>query len=198
MNPYNILIAGVGGQGNLLLGRVIAEAAADKGFRPVVGETFGASRRGGTVFTHLRFSDMDLGPLVPKGTLNLLVGLEPMEALRAAIKFAGEDTVIVVSQEPIQSPSNLSGESEYPAFEDIIRSLNELSKEVHIFDTDTILKKIGTHRVLNTFFLGVIAELGITPLDKQTIEVALTRTIGPSAKNEEAFQAGINAISSTS
>ena len=88
-DDYNILIAGVGGQGNLVCGRVLCEAALQNGLRPVAGETFGASRRGGTVLTHLRISTQDRGPLIPKGRADLLLGMEPLETLRAASEYAG-------------------------------------------------------------------------------------------------------------
>ena len=80
-DPFNILVAGVGGQGNLVCGRVLAEASVRSGLRPVVGDTFGASRRGGSVLTHLRIGKTDWAPLIPKGEVDIILGLEPLEAL---------------------------------------------------------------------------------------------------------------------
>jgi len=122
-DPFNILVAGVGGQGNLVCGRVLAEAAVQSGLRPVVGDTFGASRRGGSVLTHLRIGKTDWGPLIPKGKADILLGLEPLEALRAAAEFAGERTVALVSKTKIPTVATNNEPTDYPAIERIIEQL---------------------------------------------------------------------------
>jgi len=194
LSEYNILIAGVGGQGNLLLGRVLADAAADDGYRPVIGETFGASRRGGTVYTHLRIAKSDLGPLIPRGRLDLLVGLEPLEALRASVKFAGLNTTAIVAIEPVQSTISQSGEVDYPDVKTIIDHLRKLCGRVEPINTKEILQTIGTYRVLNTLILGIISEMEITPLRRETIQSSLDKTIGFRGLNKEAFLAGVEVV----
>ena len=193
---YNILIAGVGGQGNLLLGRILAEAALKEGLYPVIGETFGASRRGGTVYTHIRISSADIGPLIPKGHLDLLVGLEPLETLRAAIRYADRKTQTIVSLEPVHTLDSLADEKMYPDISKILESLNRICKSVRSFDTKAILEQIGSSKVLNTFFLGVITELHLTPISAKAIVTKLDDLIGFKGRNKEAYTAGMDASSS--
>ncbi len=118
-DPFNILVAGVGGQGNLVCGRVLAEASVRSGLRPVVGDTFGASRRGGSVLTHLRIGKTDWAPLMPKGEVDILLGLEPLEALRAALEYAGNRTVAIISQTKIPTVDVNNEKIEYPSLEKI-------------------------------------------------------------------------------
>src|SRR5665811_1291684 len=80
----DIIIAGVGGQGNVLASQIYAAAAVEAGLKVAVGETYGAAQRGGSVVSHLRISeDCKYGPLIPRGRAEAIVGLEPLEALRA-------------------------------------------------------------------------------------------------------------------
>jgi len=189
-NPYNILVAGVGGQGNLVCGKALAEAAIHNDLRPVLGDTFGASRRGGSVLTHLRIADSDLGPLIPEGHASLILGMEPIESLRVAIKYASKKTIIVTSTMPVQSPSTLSGEYKYPERAEIISALDGLSSGVYSIDPEPILDRIGTYRVLNVFMLGLLAGLQLVPLSKKDIEIGVTKVVRMDTNNRDAFNSG--------
>ena len=67
-DPYNVIITGVGGQGNVMASKVVGNMLSQKGFRITIGETFGASQRGGSVMSHLRISrGRSWSPLISKG-----------------------------------------------------------------------------------------------------------------------------------
>ncbi len=189
-SPFNVIIAGVGGQGNLVCGRSLAMAAISQGLNPVLGDTFGASRRGGGVVTHLRIAKKNLGPLIPKGHLDLILGMEPMEALRAAINFGGENTVAVFSNLPILSPATLSGNEVYPEITKITEALKTLCSKVHEFDARSIIQETGTHRVLNVYMLGVLVGLDILPLEGDAIKTSIDTLVGMDSMNLSAFQSG--------
>ncbi|MGY5860624.1 MAG: indolepyruvate oxidoreductase subunit beta [Candidatus Thorarchaeota archaeon] len=189
-DPFNILVAGVGGQGNLVCGRVLAEAAVQSGLRPVVGDTFGASRRGGSVLTHLRIGKTDWGPLIPKGEVDILLGLEPLEALRAAAKFAGERTVAIVSQTKIPTVASNNTPIEYPAVEQIIGSLNDLCKHVIVLDAEETLTQLGSMKMLNSYILGAMGSAPQTPLSLEAIRESLESLFGSKSVNMAAFDEG--------
>ncbi|GAG76749.1 unnamed protein product, partial [marine sediment metagenome] len=84
MKPMNIYLTGVGGQGIGLLSDVLALACVRAGYRVRGCDTHGLAQRGGTVVSHLRIGDSLFGPRVPPGQADLVVGLERLEALRAA------------------------------------------------------------------------------------------------------------------
>jgi len=192
-DPFNILVAGVGGQGNLVCGRVLAEAAVLSGLRPVVGDTFGASRRGGSVLTHIRIGKTDWAPLIPKGEVDILLGLEPLEALRAAAIFAGARTIALVSQSKIPTVASTGKVTTYPSFERIFESLNKLCKQVIILDAKETLTKISSMKMLNSFILGAMGTLDESPLSLKVIRESLQSIFGLESINMAAFDEGIKA-----
>jgi len=193
-DPFNILVAGVGGQGNLVCGRVLAEASVQSGLRPVVGDTFGASRRGGSVLTHLRIGKTDWAPLIPKGEVDILLGLEPLEALRAALEFAGDRTIAIVSQTKIPTVDVNNAKNEYPSIEKIMDSLNKLCKEVIVLDAEETLTKIGSMKMLNSYILGAMGALTQSPLPLKVIRESLQSIFGASSANIVAFDEGEKSV----
>jgi len=82
-DPFNLIITGVGGQGNVLASQILGRVLLKNGYSVTVGETYGLSQRGGAVLSHIRVSrTMTLGPLIPMGMAHAVVALEPAEALR--------------------------------------------------------------------------------------------------------------------
>lgn len=193
---FNILVAGVGGQGNLVCGRSLAHAALLEGRHPVLGDTFGAPRRGGSVVSHLRIADYDLGPLVPRGHVDLIIGMEPIEALRIAIHYAAKKTVAVVSSIPVHSPMTLSGEHVYPEIGVIDEMLQTICGQVFMLSPKPLVENTQSHRALNVYLLGAASELGILPLDRGDIEKGIDATVGMDDVNHRAFTDGMNDVSS--
>ncbi len=193
-DPFNILVAGVGGQGNLVCGRVLAEASVRSGLRPVVGDTFGASRRGGSVLTHLRIGKTDWAPLIPKGEVDILLGLEPLEALRAAVEFAGDRTVAIISQTKIPTVDVNTEKNEYPSLQKIIDSLNKLCKQVIVLDAEETLTRIGSMKMLNSYILGAMGVLTQSPLSLKIFQESLQSIFGPSSANIVAFNEGAKLV----
>jgi indolepyruvate ferredoxin oxidoreductase beta subunit len=192
-DPYSILIAGVGGQGNLVCGRIIAEATVLQGLRPVVGDTFGASRRGGSVTTHIRIGKQDWGPLIPKGEVDVLLGFEPVEALRAATRYAGERTIAIVSMMPIPPSDVTSGNLIYPKIEDIQKVLESVCQQVYMLDTEPVLERLGATHVLNSYMIGALSALEKVPLNPKNLQQAISRMLG-SERDSDAFEVGAKAL----
>ncbi len=193
---FNILIPGVGGQGNLVCGRSLAHAALLEGRRPVLGDTFGASRRGGSVISHLRIADYDLGPLVPRGHVDLIIGMEPVEALRTAVHYGAKKAAAVVSSIPLHSPLTLSGEHVYPSIHDVGEMLRSICGEVYMLNPKPLVESTDSHRALNVYLLGAASELGILPLERGDIEKGIDVTVGMDDVNYRAFRDGMRAVSS--
>jgi indolepyruvate ferredoxin oxidoreductase beta subunit len=192
-DPYSILVAGVGGQGNLVCGRIIAEATVIQGLRPVVGDTFGASRRGGSVVTHIRIGKQDWGPLIPKGEVDVLLGFEPVEALRAATRYAGERTIAIVSRMPVPPSNVTSGNLSYPKIEDVKKELESICQRVHMLDTEPVLERLGSRRVLNSYMIGALSAVEKIPLDSKKLQQAIS-TILDSERDLAAFSEGAKTL----
>ncbi len=189
---FDILIAGVGGQGNLVCGQVISDAAIRQGYSPVIGQIFGASRRGGTVFTHVRLADGDVGPLIPKGGPNLILGLEALETLRASVEYGGEETLVVLSETLLDTLASLAGAANYPSLPDIVQLMKGICKDVVSFNTEKSLEEIGSFRTLNSYMIGVMIGLEITPLEKDLVETSIDSLLGSRYPNLKAFQRGVS------
>jgi indolepyruvate ferredoxin oxidoreductase beta subunit len=192
-DPYSILIAGIGGQGNLVCGRIIAEAAVIQGLRPVVGDTFGASRRGGSVVTHIRIGKQDWAPLIPKGEADVLLGFEPVEALRAATKYAENKTIAIVSITPVPPSNVTSGNLIYPNIEDIQEELESICQQVYMLDTEPVLKNLGSTYVLNSYMIGAFSALIGGPISPKNLRVAISNIL-ESKSDLDAFDQGALAL----
>lgn len=114
-DPYNIVITGVGGQGNVMASRVLANMLVRRGFTVTIGETFGMSQRGGSVMSHIRVSSTAVwSPQIPKGRADLIVAIEPIEAIRVLIDYGNPAVKVLVNMRPIYPVGVITGEAEYP------------------------------------------------------------------------------------
>ena len=78
VDPFNLIITGVGGQGNVMASRVLGNMLSLNGFHVTIGETFGASQRGGSVMSHVRVSAAaSLSPQIARGKGHMVIALEP-------------------------------------------------------------------------------------------------------------------------
>ncbi len=191
VKEFNLLISAVGGQGGLTLSRVIASAAVKIGLKVRVGETLGMSQRGGAVISFVRMGEDVYSPLIPEGETDVLIGMEPIEALRAA-KYVGPKTVAIVNTRPIKPvPVNL-GLEEYPPIEKIIELLGKLSGKVINFDAYEIAKHAGSTRVVNSVMLGAIVALKVLPIPREIVLETLLENVpkGTEKINETAFKLG--------
>ena len=114
-DPFNLIITGVGGQGNVMASRVLGNILSKKGYTITIGETFGASQRGGSVMSHLRISsDTCFSPQIPKNQAHMIIALEPTEALRVLAGYGNAEVKVLCNKRPIHSVGVISGEQNYP------------------------------------------------------------------------------------
>ncbi|MBP3342916.1 MAG: indolepyruvate oxidoreductase subunit beta [Bacteroidales bacterium] len=182
----DIILAGVGGQGILSIATVIGEAALKENLNIKQAEVHGMSQRGGDVQSNLRISsDPIASDLIPKGCADLIISLEPMEALRY-LPYLAKDGWIVTNTEPFVNIPN------YPAIEDINAELAKIANVIKV-DVDAIAKEAGNPRGANIVLLGACSHLlGIEPEKfEQGIERIFARK-GESIvdSNLKAFRAG--------
>ena len=169
-DPYNLIITGVGGQGNVLASRIVGNALSDKGFHITIGETFGASQRGGSVMSHLRISTKSvLSPQIPKGKAHMVVALEPTEALRVLHQYGNRNTKMIMNTRPIYSVGVICGEYQYPAMEDVKRWGDQLTSASWLIDATDEAVKMGNAILGNVILIGALAAVGDFPLDKDVV-----------------------------
>jgi indolepyruvate ferredoxin oxidoreductase beta subunit len=152
----DIILAGVGGQGILSIATVIGDAALNEGLYLKQAEVHGMSQRGGDVQSNLRLSSEPIySDLIPKGGADIIISLEPMEALRY-LPYLKEDGWIVTSSKPFVNIPN------YPDIEDVLAHIKAIKNHV-LLDVETMAKESGAPaQAANMVLLGAaIPMLGI-------------------------------------
>ena len=194
--PFNLVVCGVGGQGNILISRLIGRILTAQGYTVSIGETFGAAQRGGSVFSSLRISKKRLlGPLIPKGQANIILSLEPMEALRQ-MKFLGNPEVRVLSNTKIVQPADvLAGKVTYPDFADLKSAITALSRQAWFVPATDIALDLGSAIVSNIVMLGALIGSKTMPISLEQAEAEVRATLPDSQieLNAEALNRGYQA-----
>jgi indolepyruvate ferredoxin oxidoreductase, beta subunit len=183
---YDVILAGVGGQGVLSIATVIGFATVDSGLYLKQAEVHGMSQRGGAVESHLRISDQPIfSDLVATGGADLLLSMEPMEALRY-LPYLSTRGVILAERTPFVNIPN------YPDLERIIATLEQYPR-VTLVDGEGIAKQIRAARASNMVLLG--AASSFMPLPAPDLETAIRKVFGRKgenvvAQNLDAFRRG--------
>jgi indolepyruvate ferredoxin oxidoreductase beta subunit len=171
---YNLIITGVGGQGNVLSSQLVGQAFVNKGYFATIGETYGASQRGGSVMSHIRISNVkQLSPLIPKGKADIVVALEPVEALRILTQYGNRETVVFVNTRPIYPVDVTSGNEKYPELDQMKRSLEGLSRKVYYLAATEKAMEMGSPILGNMIMLGGLLEINLLPLSLQEFRQTL-------------------------
>lgn len=190
MTTCNMVFAGVGGQGILLAAEIVGTAAANAGYNVRVSEIHGMAQRGGAVVSHVRIGKKILAPTVLEGSADIIVGFEPMEALRN-IKFASQETTILVNIHPFK----VSG-TEYPDVGDILKSASNFTQSIVPVDAKALAEKAGSEVTLNVVMVGALAATGKLPIKAQVLKEALCELMPAKYldTNMRAFELGCQAI----
>jgi indolepyruvate ferredoxin oxidoreductase beta subunit len=164
-DPLNVIMAGVGGQGNVMASRVLANMLSVKGYRVTIGETFGMSQRGGSVMSHLRVSETSAwSPQIPKGRADVLIALEPIEAVRVMRVYGNTGVKVLVNTRAIHPVGVIAGDFEYPSLESIEKGLKELTPHVWVMDATEEAMKLGNPILSNIIMIGAVSGLNLLPI----------------------------------
>lgn len=146
----DIILSGVGGQGILSIAAVIGKAAIKNDLHMKQAEVHGMSQRGGDVQSNLRISDKPIASdLIPKGAADLIISLEPMEALRY-LPYLKKEGWIVSNTQPFENINN------YPDINAIYEEIKKIPNHV-LLDVEAIAKELGSIRTANIVMLGAAA-----------------------------------------
>jgi indolepyruvate ferredoxin oxidoreductase, beta subunit len=196
-DPYNLIITGVGGQGNVMASRVLGQMLSRQGFTVTIGETFGVSQRGGSVMSHLRISTVTLSPLIPRGKAHMIVALEPTEAIRVLSSYGNPEIEVICNTRPIHSVGVIAGEQVYPSRSEIEQGINQLCRRAWFIDaTDEALARMENPVFGNIMLLGALAGTGELPLLRADFEAVIAETMPPEKVivNLAAYDRGIEML----
>ena len=182
----DIILAGVGGQGILSIASILGDAALMENLYIKQAETHGMSQRGGAVVSHLRISDKVIySDLIPQGMADLILAVEPMEALRY-LPFLKADGYVVTNTAPFQNIAN------YPNQLEIIAEVQKQPRYIAV-DADGIAIDVGNKKASNMVMLGAAAPF--IQIASEKIEEGIKHVFGKKGAetvkvNLDAFRAG--------
>lgn len=185
---YDIALRGVGGQGGISISVIVAKAAMAEGLRVKQSEVHGMSQRGGEVSAFLRISDEEpASPMIPKGSADLVLSFEPLEALRALPWLDAGSGRVVTASAPVKNIPD------YPDPEAVLAELRALPR-CDIVDADALAREAGNARTANAALVGAAARY--LPLRPESLEAALREQFAAKgeavvAANLEAFRLGM-------
>lgn len=180
----DIILCGVGGMGALSSAAIISKAALEMGMYMKQAETHGMSQRGGDVQSHLRLSDQPIASdLIPEGECDIILSVEPMEALRYLPFLNRETGWVITNKNPFVNIPN------YPEHEAVLAEVRKVKNHI-LFDADKIAKEVNNPKGTNMVVLGAASKyLGI---DIEKLEAAVRSNFA--RKGDAVIDANIAAL----
>jgi indolepyruvate ferredoxin oxidoreductase beta subunit len=196
VKDFNIVLAGVGGQGTLLAAEALGIAAVKDDLNVRVSEIHGMAQRGGAVVTTVRIGPSVLAPTVIEGQADVLVGFEPIETLRS-LKYVSERTLVVMSLERIPPVELAVRNAMYPSIEGIVEKVRLFTDSVVLVDAARLARDAGSSLTRNVVLLGAVAGTGKLPVKRESLLEAV-RELVPAKHldvNLRAFDLGWESVS---
>jgi indolepyruvate ferredoxin oxidoreductase beta subunit len=191
---YNIILSGIGGQGIVSTGQILAGAAIANDMKVLALEEHGLARRGGSVNMFIRIGDGIFTPLFLEGTGNIIVAFEPYEALRF-IKYMNKNGSLILNTYgnlPVSALGSKKGQLPYPEVDEIVNILKNQFNQIIAFSGTELAKKIGNPIVMSMVMLGALAGSKILPIPKKYYRSELKNQLNPTIVNVnlKAFEIG--------
>jgi indolepyruvate ferredoxin oxidoreductase beta subunit len=191
--PFNTIIAGVGGQGNVLLSEFIGMALVNEGYTVSVVDTYGVTQRGGSVTSHIKVSKGEpYCSITLEGKADLILGMEPIEALRALGEFGNPHVISIVNARPLYPSGGMS----YPNLDEVKQAITKLSLQAKFVKATEEALKMGSPIYTNIVLLGSLVGAQVLPISKETVMAILTERFPGKAleSNMKAFNKGMELI----
>ena len=162
---YDIILSGVGGQGVLSVGAIIAHSAMKAGFRVKQSEVHGMAQRGGAVLANLRISESDIASdLIAEGTASMVLSMEPLESLRY-LGYLAPEGILVTSKNPIENIPN------YPVIDEVYSQIEKLPA-YRMVDSNALAREAGSMLATNMVMVG--AASSSLPIGVEVLEAAIS------------------------
>ncbi len=188
----SILLVGVGGQGTILASKLLTLGLMEEGYDVKMSEIHGMSQRGGSVSSQVRYGEKVWSPVIEKGSADIIVSFEKMEALRW-LEYLKADGKIVVNDHEMMPMPVIMGKAEYST--EIIDEIKKVCRDVTVVNATAEAMKLGNGKVMNIILLGTIIKA--MKLDNINWERIIKENVKPAfvEDNLKAIQAGMNLLS---
>ncbi|MEM2910163.1 MAG: indolepyruvate oxidoreductase subunit beta [Nitrososphaerota archaeon] len=191
---WNVIIAGVGGQGVVTIARILAESALASGYRVKTTDIVGGAQRGGAVLSHVRFGDNVYSSIVPNGFADIVVGIEPLEALRSSIQYLREDGMVIFNEKPVYPLTVQLKQQRYPQLADIRSALLTITKNVFMLNASELASLAGSRLAAGSVLLGFMKAVSDIPIPKHHFHAAMEGMFTEKVAkiNIQAFEVGFS------
>jgi indolepyruvate ferredoxin oxidoreductase beta subunit len=195
MNEFNIVLAGVGGQGTLLAGEIIGSAALRDGLNVRVSEIHGMAQRGGAVVSNVRMGERVLASTVLEGQADVLLGFEPLETIRN-LKYASERTLVVMSEERVPPAELALRDIKYPSMKEVMDKIKTFTQNVILVEATRLAEEAGSSLAQNSVLIGALAGTGRLPVKTETLIHVLKELVPRKHMdtNAKAFRLGYDSV----
>lgn len=187
----NILLVGVGGQGTILASKLLTLGLMEEGYDVKMSEIHGMSQRGGSVSSQVRYGEKVWSPVIEKGSADMIVSFEKMEALRW-LEYLKKDGKVVVNNHEMMPMPVIMGKADYSP--DIIKEMQDNCKDVTVVNATDEAVKLGNGKVMNIILLGtIIKAMGLEDIDWNKI---VRENVKPAfvEDNLKAIQVGMSLV----
>lgn len=192
---FNMVLAGVGGQGILLAAEILGTAAVKEGLNVRVSEIHGMAQRGGAVISTVRMGESVFAPTILDGQADVLLGFELFETLRN-LKFVSQKTLVIMSEERIPPIELTAKMVPYPSLKEVKEKIHRFTKNLIIVDTPNLAKKAGSPLTQNVVLLGALAATEKLPIKNESLMNAIKELIPAKYldTNVKAFKLGFEFV----
>ena len=189
-DPVNVVVAGVGGQGNVMVTLVLGNTLVHDGYFVTIGETYGASQRGGSVMSHMKISaDKQFSPLIPEGQADIVLGMEPVETLRVLKSYGNQNVVTVVNPRPIHPVDFTGSGAGYPDMQELMGRVKSMSARTYVVQATDEAQKLGNPMLANMILIGALIQTDLVSISQEAIEKTV-RDMFPKAVKENTAALG--------
>jgi indolepyruvate ferredoxin oxidoreductase, beta subunit len=152
----DLLLTGVGGQGNILASDIIGEVAMAAGYDVKKTDTLGMAQRGGSVVSHVRIAKKVFSPLIKEGEVDYLLAFEKLEGIRWA-SYLRPDGIAIINNHTVPPLSVNLGADRYPTHVEVIQVLKQYSSRIYMVEGTLRATELGNAKALNIFMLGCVS-----------------------------------------
>jgi indolepyruvate ferredoxin oxidoreductase, beta subunit len=196
-DPYNLIIAGVGGQGNVTTSRFVGNMLSQIGLFVTIGDTFGASQRGGSVTSHLRISaKSSWSPQIPMGQAHMIVSMEPSETIRTLRDYGNPAVKVITNTRPMFPIGVNTGQLGYPSASEIESWIEEMSEKAWFLNATAEAMKMGNPVFGNVILAGALAGTNELPMRRDIFAGIMTERFAGDLlqKNLSAYDYGVQCV----
>ena len=186
-----VIICGVGGQGVVLMSELLGTAAVKGGIGVKGSEVLGMAQRGGSVFSNLRLGEDIYSPLTVEGKCDILLAVEPSEAIRN-IQYLSSSSIVILNTTSVLPYTVFQGMSSYPEIDEILGKLNQVSEKVIALDASQIAREVGNIQTANVVMMGALFGTEMLPISVDIAKEVVKNRVPAKAidANLKAFDMG--------